>query len=1083
MRCFKILIPGLFIFLATTSIIAAEEWRLMRFPDIHEDKIVFTYAGDLWLVSSQGGTARQLTTHPGTERFARFSPDGKYIAFTGQYEGGRHIYVIPSDGGEPRRITSQPADDMVMDWTPDGKKILFRSDRDNNWVMRRKLFVIDINGGLPEPLPLPESGIASFSPDGKKLAYNRRLREFRTWKRYKGGTAQDVWIYDLEKNQIEKITDWEGTDNSPMWHGDKVYFNSDRESKLNLYVYDFDTKGTRKLTDHKEYDVKWPGVGPDAIVYENGGYLYVLDLATEKTAKIAVELNSDLVLTRPSYKNVSNLVGEFALSPSGKRAVFCARGDIFTVPEEKGEVRNITRSSAIREIYPTWSPDGKWVAYYSDRTGEYELYIRPQDGSGKEERITFNGNRYRFRPKWSPDSKKILYTDSDRRIFYIDIEKKNPVYVDQSDITRIHHYSWSPDSKWIAYTKNAPHFYEAIYFYSLEDKKSHKITDDFYDDLNPVFDPDGKYLCFISSRNFSPVFSQFEHQFVNRNTHKLFLITLQADSLSPFAPESDEVEIEEEKDDEENEEEEGEKDEEEKEEESKDIKIDFEGIDQRIVGFPIPAGNYSGLVALKDKVIYLSHPAIKGEGKTELHLYDIADRKDHTLLTGVNNYDVSSDGKKIIYKAGETYGIIEAKGKENKVGDGKLNLSGLEMKIDPKGEWKQMFYEAWRLERDFFYDPNMHGVDWELMKKRYGELLPYVAHRSDLNYLLGELVGELSVSHAYVWGGETPKSEKWNVGLLGADFEIDPGTNRYRFKKIYKGENWQKGRRAPLTEPGVLVKEGDYLISVNGMDVMYPEPLFDFFEKTADKQVKIKVNDKPTDKGAREYTVRPILSDDDLRYLDWVTDNRRKVEEATGGRVGYIHVPNTSTSGLNEFSRALFANHRKDGLIIDVRSNTGGRIPDLFVDRLHRRLLSLWATRDMRISRTPAVAMHGPMVCITNEYAGSGGDAFPYYFRELGLGPLIGTRTWGGLVGISGGPPDLIDGGTVTVPQFAFINLRGEWDVENYGVAPDIEVDNRPDLVVAGRDPQLEKAIEVITQELEKESYKIPPRPEWPTKK
>jgi tricorn protease len=1099
MRTSRVFPIGILLLALLCSAALAEETRLLRFPDIYQDKIVFVYGGDLWTVSSSGGTARRLTSFDGYEAFPKFSPDGKYIAFTAAYDGNGDVYVVPAEGGEPRRLTYRPGegqpsggltlDDWVVDWFPNGKEILFRSARES--FPSARLYRIDAEGGFPEALKLPEAGFASFSPDGNKIAYNRNLREFRTWKRYYGGRAQDIWIYDLKTNSVEKITDWKGTDNVPMWHGDKIYFNSDREHDLNIYSYDLKTKDIRKITNHKEYDVKWPSLGPGAIVYENGGYLYVLNLETEKTRKLTVEVPAERILARPTWENVADLVYDYSLSPSAKRALFTARGDVFTVPEEKGEVRNLTQTPVIREVMATWSPDGKWIAYLSDRTGEYEIYVRPQDGSGEEERITFDGQCYRFEPRWSPDSKKLLYSDKKLRLYYVDIENKEPVLVDQAEVSEIHDHVWSSDSKWIAYSKNNRAYFASIYLYSLDKGKVYQITNDLNDDFRPAFDPEGKYLYFISARTFDPVFGDFERSdYVYRNVRNIYLVTLQADSLSPFAPESDEEEVKE--DEEKEEEDENEKDKDKKKdkdedkEKSKDVQIDLENIDQRVVGVPIKPGNYYHLTAAKGKLFYLSAPAIRERGgsggQNELRMYDLKEKEESAIISGINNYDISSKGEKIIYKSGNTYGIVDAKKGSNKVGDGKLSTSGMEMKVDPQGEWKQMFEEAWRLERDFFYDPNMHGVDWRGMKQKYGQLVPYVAHRWDLTYLIGELIGELTTSHTYVGGGKMPRTEAVNIGLLGADFEPDKNSGFYRFKRIYQGENWEDDRRAPLTEPGVVVKPGEYLIAVNGEEVRYPANPYQYFEKTVGKQVKLKVNDKPSAQDAREITVKPAGSERMLRYLDWVETNRRKVEEATDGRVGYLHVPNTSLWGLNEFSRYFYAQADKEGLIVDVRYNAGGMIPDMFVEHLQRRILSLWSRREGPLVRTPRVALYGHMACIMNEDAGSGGDAFPFYFRELELGPLIGTRTWGGLVGISRGIP-LMDGGYVTVPEIAFMNVGGEWDVENYGVDPDIEVDNRPDLVIKGQDPQLERAIQEVMKKIREEPKKLPERPKYPVKK
>ncbi len=1095
MRVTRILLLTTLLTIIGVGSVWADECRLMRFPDIHKDRVVFTYAGDLWTAASAGGDAVRLTTHPGTELHAKFSPDGKYIAFTGKYDGDEDVYLVPAEGGQPVQLTFHPAYDMVLGWFPDGKHILFRSGREAHSGANSKLYKVSIDGGMPEALPLPESGLASLSPEGDRLAYNRRFREFRTWKRYKGGTSQDVWIYDLGKNEIEKITDWEGTDNSPMWVGNKIYFNSDRKHELNLFAYDLNDKTTKQVTKHTKYDVKWPSAGPGAIVYENGGYLYALDLATEKSQKITVNVRGDLVLTRPRFENVTDLIHTFALSPAGKRAVFGARGEVFTVPAEKGDIRNITRTPGIRELYATWSPDGKWIAYFSEKNGEYDIYLKAQDGSDEEKRVTSDADCYRFGLEWSPDSKKLMYTDKKFRLFYVDIDEGRPVLVVKSDFNHINHFSWSPDSKWIAYSNYHSQGWESPYLYSLDEKKSYRIGDDMTDDYNPVFDPGGKYLFFVSGRNFAPTFSDFEREYVYKNSRNIYLVTLEADTPSPFAPESDEVEIKEDEEDEDGDdgddedkdagkdEDDGEdKDGDGEDEDSDDLKIDFDGIEQRIVGVPTKAGNYGSLRAVEGKLLYMVYPAINGEGKTELHMYDIEEREEHTLMSGLDAYDLSADGKKIIYQANGSYGIIDVAAKKSNPGDGSLKLAGLKMKVDPKAEWAQIFNEAWRLERDFFYDPNMHGLDWPGIRDQYAELLPYVAHRSDLGYLLGEMIGELSTSHAYVGGGKMPEVSARNVGLLGADYEIDPGSGYYRFAKIYSGENWSKSRRAPLTEPAVGVNTGDYLISVDGVELKAPENIYSLFENTVGRQVTIKVNDKPNDDGAREYTVVPVSSEGQLRYMDWVSTNRRLVSEATDGKVGYVHVPNTGYFGLNEFSRAYFAQVRRDGLIIDVRHNGGGMIPEMFMERLDRKLLSLWAPREGKMWRTPNTALHGHLVCIADEYAGSGGDALPFYFKQMGLGPVIGNRTWGGLVGIRRSVP-LMDGGVVTFPEFAFINLKGEWDVENKGVVPDIPVDNLPNLVAEGQDPQLEKAIEVIRKKVQDEPMTLPSRPTYPIKR
>jgi len=1092
MRSFKILIVALGLSLLIVALVNSEECRLMRFPDIHQDGIVFVYAGDLWLVPSEGGIARRLTTHIGMELFPKFSPDGKMIALSAQYDGNTDVYVIPSEGGEPERLTYRPGlenlpdrfgfDDMVLDWHPDGKRILFRSWRESYDSWFQRLFLISAKGGFPEGLPLPEAGLTSFSPDGSKIAYNRIFRNFRTWKRYKGGLAQEIWIYDLENNTVERITDYEGTDTSPMWHQNRIYFVSDRDHTANIFCYDLNTRKARKITSHDEYDVKWPSLGPRSIVYENGGYLYVLDLKSEQSRKITVEIPDDRVLTRSEFISVSDYVNDYNLSPDGKRALFTARGDIFTVPAEKGNTRNLTNTPGAREKYSTWSPDGKWIAYLSDRTGEDELYLVQQDGKGEEIRITTNGDCFRFVPVWSPDSKKLLFADKNLKLYYVEVESKQITEIDSTRDGEIYDYSWSPDGRWVAYAKPAKSHFYSIFIYSLKEKEIHRVTEDFTDDSEPIFDPEGKYLYFFSKRDFNAMLGNFDPSFTYNQMTRIYVVTLQADSLSPFAPESDEVELKEEKEKKEKEEEKKEK----KKEVKKEVHIDIEGIEDRVVAVPTDPGNYYGLRATEGKILYISFPTWTLTGgspgpKGTLHLFDMEKRKDHQLLTPVDGYDISGDGEKVIYKSEKKFGIIDAKPGSPKIGDGALKLDGMQMKVDYRKEWKQIFNEVWRRERDFFYAPNMHGLDWELMRKRYGELLPYVAHRSDLTYLIGEMIGELCCSHTYVSGGDRPKVELVKTGLLGVDWELDTLSGFYRIKKIYPGKNWEENLRSPLTEPGVEIKEGEYILAVDNKTLQYPTNPYSLFENTVGKTVNLKVNSKPSPDGAREVEVKPIASEDDLRANFWVETNRRKVEEATNGKVGYIFLPNMSGKGLNEFAKSFFPQIRKEGLIIDVRYNGGGFVSDMILERLRRVLVGMSSSRNAGDYTYPGGVLHGHMVCITNQYSASDGDYFPYYFRQYGLGAIVGKRTWGGAVGIRDFIP-LVDNGYITVPEFAPFGLEGEWVMENYGVDPDIEVDNLPDFVIQGNDPQLEKAIEVIMKKIDQEPRKLPERPPYPVR-
>ena len=1111
------------------------EGRLMRFPDISGDRIVFSYAGDLWLVSREGGVARRITSHPGLELFPKFSPDGRSIAFTGQYDGNYNVYVMPAEGGDPKQLTLHPGGgplsermgihNEVLAWFPDSKRIVYLSRRDtfNDWFGRP--FVVSVEGGLPERLPIDKGGLMSFSPDGERMAYNRIFRNFRTWKRYTGGMAPDISIYDFKTNQIEQIPHTEWSDTFPMWHEDTIYFDSDRgpEHRLNLYSYSLKTKEIRQLTHYTDFDVEWPSLGSDAIVFENGGYLHLFDLKTEKALKLTIYLPGDRELARPHWANVAKLVSSFDLSPDGKRAVMTARGDVFTVPAKEGSIRNLTHTPGIREKDAIWSPDGRWVAYLSDRSGEDELYITPQDGLGAEVRITTDGSMFRLPPQWSPDSKKLLFADKSLCLFYVDIDQKKPVMIDQGRYADLAQYAWSPDSRWVAYAKSAENRNNVIYLYSLADAKITPVTTDFYESRNPAFDPDGLYLYFLSDRDYNEVLGVYDFEFANPKATRVYAVTLRADTVSPFAPQSDEVTI---------------KPPEvptpvpgtppgpsatpaaqaapkappqkppEKTEAAAEAKkpepfrVDLEGIGNRIVSLPVPAGSYRDLQAASGRIFYVAAPIqglsgpLPGENPA-VHIFDLKGRKDQVLVDMADNYALSFDGSKLMYSARppgappagaeeagpvtRTYGIVDAKVPEaaappRKVGDGALNLSGLEMEVDPRAEWKQMFNEVWRQERDYFFEPSMNGVDWKAVHKKYGQLLPYIANRYDLTYLIGEMIGELSNSHTYAGGGDYPDLHPVNLGLLGTDFEADTQHGFYRFKKIYPGENWNPELRSPLTEPGVEVKEGDYLLAVNGRPLRVPQNPEEFFINTANDNVTLTVNSRPAESGARNVVVKPLSNDFGLHQLNWIETNRHKVDKATGGRFGYVYLPDMSAPGLNEFVKQFFPQIRKEGLVIDVRYNGGGFVDQIIFERLRRVLGGMEAARNFAADTIPSPVFRGHMVCITNEYAASDGDYFSYFFKQYKLGPLIGMRTWGGVRGIRGNIP-LMDGGYITRPEFSLYANDSQWVIENHGVEPDIVLDNRPDLVMAGHDPQLERAIGLLMQQIREHPLSLPPRP------
>ena len=1060
--------------------------RMLRFPDISADRIVFVYAGDLWTVPKNGGTAAKLSSPKGLEIFPKFSPDGRTIAFSGNYDGNTDVYVIPTEGGAPVRLTHHPDNDLVVEWYPDGQNILYRSLMTSPSNRFNRFFKQPVTGGLSEQLALPHGELATFNADGSKLAFQFASLEFRTWKRYRGGWASDIWFYDFKNNTSENFTKFEGTDALPMWHQNTVYFLSDRDprKKLNIWAYDINSKEFRQVTKFSEYDVKWPSLGPDAIVFENGGKLHVLDLATESARPINVRVPADLPAVRSQLKAVAENIQNFSLSPSGKRALFEARGEIFTVPEKHGSMRNLTNTSSLAERFPAWSPDGKQVAYFSDRTGEYELYLRPGDGTGSERQITNSGSSFRYRPVWSPDSKRIAFSDKAGNLYYLNISDGTPKFVDRNEWFEMGSYSWSPDSRWLTYSKPLLNLNGAIFIYDAEQNKTYQATSGFYNDTNPVFDPEGKYLYLYSDRTFRPVYSDVDATWVYPNATNLYATTLRKDVPSPLAPRSDEEKGEEKDKEKDKAEAKGKKEdskkdskEEEGEEEEKKpepVKIDFDDFEKRVVKL-VDLGNVGPLRAVKGKVVYAQYPA-QGAAKPDepsgkVKFFDLEEREEKTVVEGVDTYEISADGKKIIYKSKDTYGIIELAA-DKKVGDGKIATDKLDAWINPQEEWQQIFNEAWRVERDYFYDPEMHGLDWDGIKKRYAALLPYVVNRADLNYIIGEMIAELNASHTYVGGGDLEQPKTLTVGLLGCDFELDKASKTYFIKKIYEGAAWDDEARSPLRQPGIDVKEGEYLLAVNGLPLDTSKDPWAAFQGLAGEVVTLTVNSTPSVTGARQVVVEPLSSELRLRNLAWIDNNRRKVEEATGGRVAYVYVPDTGVNGQNELVRQFTPQRIKEGLIIDERFNSGGQIPDRFVELLNRPIYNYWGRREHRDWQTPFVAHNGPKVMLVNGWSGSGGDAFPYYFRKAGLGPLVGKRTWGGLIGISGNPQP-IDGGFVSAPTFGFFNTEGKWDVEGHGVDPDYEIENAPHEMVSGRDPQLEKAIEIIMEMLKKNPPQI----------
>jgi tricorn protease len=1095
---------------------------LLRFPAVNKTHIVFNYAGDLWIVSREGGEAHRLTSGVGTESLPFFSPDGSTVAFTGEYDGNRDVYVVPATGGVPRRLTYHPSDEFVGGWTPDGKKIFFTSWGSNFIHFEDQIFTVPAEGGLPTALPLPVAEDASFSPDGTHIAYVPHPKWQDAWKRYHGGQTTPIWIADLKDLSIVKIPRDNSNDHHPMWVGDTIYFLSDRNGPVSLFAYDTRTKRVSEALHSDGFDFKAATAGPDAIVIEQFGAIKLYDLKTHQAHNVNIRIEGDLASVRPHFAKVeAKRIQNFGISPTGARAIFEAWGEIFTVPTDKGDIRNLTRSPAVADRDPAWSPDGKSIAYFSDESGEYELCIRDQNGLGTVRHINLgNPPTFYYSPTWSPDSKKIAYFDKRLHLWYLELDKPTPIMVDTDYYWTFANnplsQTWSPDSKWIAYSKQLVNGQHAVFVYSIDQSKTFQVTDGMSDALYPVWDKKGKYLYFTASTNVGLAtvaldMTADEH----RVTRNVYVAVLSKDEKSPLAPESDEekpkeeAKADQEKDkskeqpkdagkdkkksapdadkDKASDKDKGDKD---KKEEPVVVKIDIDGIGQRILSLPIPPKNYLNILGGKSGILFLAEgPLVVTEDdqpnvSQTIQKFDLSKRKVDKVLEDVNDFAVSFDGEKILYRKDDSWSTASPddgpSGGSPKPGFGPLKLDNWQVYVEPRAVWKQIYNETWRIERDFFYDPHYHGLDLEKAKKKYAPYLDGVASRGELTYLFQECLGELTVGHMFVGGGEiNPEPKKFKVGLLGADYSLE--NNRYRVAKVYNGENWNPGNEAPLTQPGVNVKTGDYILAVNGRELHASDNIYSFFEETAGKQVVLKVGANPDGKDSRDVTVVPVESEENLRHLAWIENNRRRVDEATGGRVAYVHVPNTAGAGFTSFNRYYFSQVGKEGAIIDERFNEGGQLADYIIEYLRRPLMSKVTTRDGHDWSSPSEAIYGPKVMIINEMSGSGGDALPWYFRKAGIGPLIGKKTWGGLVGI-GGYPELLDGGRVTAPRAAIYGLNGDWEVENHGVAPDVEVDLEPAAWRQGRDSQLEKAIEVVMQQLKEHplpEIKTPPYPNY----
>ncbi len=1056
----------------------------MNWPAIHGNTIVFTCEGDLWSVSADGGMAHRLTEAEGNEYFATFSPDGRYIAFTGEVDQCRDVYLIPAEGGPAERLTYHPWSEWVLGWAPDGENIIFRSMRKEAHYIY-KLYTISKDGGFPEDMNLGEVSLITFEPGGKRIAFNRFSREFRTWKRYRGGLAQDIWVGNPETMQFKQVTDYEGTDAFPMWAGDRIYFISDRDATMNIYSMRPDGSDIKQHTFHDEYDIRWPSLGGNRIVYHNGGDIWMFNIGTNQYSKVDIEVPSERLAERERFIDPSGQVTDFELSPKNGRVAFCSRGDLALVPVKEGRTIVLTGTSGVREKDPRWSPDGKSLAYISEATGEEEIYVVGVNGDGDPDQITKGTKGWKFPPAWSPDGKKLAYADGSQTIYMVDKDTGRITRVDSSDYWEMDQYTWSPDSRWLAYAKYENHNFQSIFLYDTESNKVARVTDSFTNDTDPVWDPAGKYLYFLSDRTINPMLGKIAFDAIIDKTSKPYLVILKKGEKSPLFP--DEPDMEDEGDDEKDDDKGDGRDDE---EETPKTEVDLDGLMARVVEIPVDAGHYSELAAAEGKIFYRSRPSLgMAEGQRggsednpiySVRMFDLEEKEDEEIISGMTSFRLSRDGKKIIYSKGHSFYVVDAGKGAGEAKDADVDMSKWHMKLKPREEWEQIFNEGWRLQRDFYWAPDMAKIDWKGVRAKYAKLLPRIATREDLNDLLGQMIAELSTSHTYIWGGDLGEPGRISVGMLGAEIVPDKGSGYYKIAKIFAEEASAPDAYSPLMLSHSDIEEGEYIIAVNGKELKYPTNFFSAFLNLDDDEVLLTVNDRPSRKDSRDVIIKTRDGDFDLRYLDWVRSNREYVAEHTGGQVGYIHIPDMGTSGLIEFQRTFYPQLLKPGLIVDARYNGGGFVSDLIIRRLSVKTLAYGKARKGRPYRYPDESVDAHVVALCNQQAGSDGDIFPRAFQLAGLGPVIGMPTWGGVVGIRMDKP-FVDGGMMTIPEFAWWE-EGGWTLENKGVEPDIEIDNLPADVIQGKDPQLDRAIKEVMDRLRRDPKGFPEIPAFPDK-